>query len=72
MPEAPPQAHALVPTEYHFPAHPAHGEVEQRAVARLAGEPGAAADDAAGRDGGVVRAPAEGAEVGRWADRRDC
>lgn len=66
VPEAPPQAHALVPAEDDLAAHLADREVEQGIVARLAGQAGAAADHfgCAGRIGEItpLRTPAEGAE----------
>lgn len=82
MPEAPPQADALVPAEDDLAAHLADREVEQGIVARLAGQAGAAAHHlrCAGRVGGVttLRAPAEGTEeclrprrgrdAARWLD----
>ncbi|KUI65346.1 hypothetical protein VM1G_00760 [Cytospora mali] len=64
MPEAPPQADALVPAKHDLAAHLAHGEVEEGAVARLAGQAGAAADDPAGCGPGPLGTPAEGAEEG--------
>lgn len=66
MPEAPPQAHALVPAEDDLAAHLADREVEQGVVARLAGQAGTAPHHfwRAGWVGGLrpLRAPAERAE----------
>lgn len=66
MPEAPTQAHALVPAEDDLAAHLADREVEQGVVARLARQASVAPDHfrCAGRLGGItpLRAPAEGAE----------
>lgn len=64
VPEAPAQAHALVPAEHDLAAHLADREVEERVVAGLAGEPGAAADDPARRGLGALGPPAEGTEIG--------
>lgn len=66
VPEAPAKTDALVTTEDNLAAHLAHGKVEQRAVTGLARETGAAANGSGRGDGRVMRAPAEGAKVGRW------
>ncbi|KAI3393323.1 hypothetical protein diail_4456 [Diaporthe ilicicola] len=70
MPEAPPQAHALVSAEHNLAAHLADREIQQSIVARLAGQTGAAAHHfrCAGKAGGVrpLRAPAERAEKRFW------
>ncbi|ROW17856.1 hypothetical protein VPNG_00789 [Cytospora leucostoma] len=64
MPETPAQAHALVPAEDDLAAHLADGEVEECAVARVAGQPGVAADDPTWCSTGALGPPAKGAKEG--------
>lgn len=64
MPEAPPEADALVAAEHELPAHLADGEVQERRVARRAGESCGAAENL-GRAGGEVVAECAGEEVVR-------
>lgn len=64
VPKTPAQAHALVPAEDDLAAHLADGEVEECAVARVAGQPGVAADDSTRCSAGALGPPAKGAEEG--------